>query len=222
MKRIGRLNNKPVVIGNDNRLTKNEILLKNESDNKVSFSVNKGGRIELITGGSSYKYYRFDIQQYTQDMIAKYNSEMMSLITASSVDILPFGFYVYFKNLNLFDVILLDGYHNGFYLMGAGIPLSYQTPSILAADLEGEHKVRDYIDLSKPIYLIDNSQLYSILWSKEDFPIMSSFDIKSPYEHIKFVIDCIDNGENKEVLNHMVEYIVPITKEEFDQVIQTK
>ena len=43
MKRIGRLNNKPVVIGNENKLTKNEILLKNDSDNKVSLFVNKGG-----------------------------------------------------------------------------------------------------------------------------------------------------------------------------------
>ena len=32
----------------------------------------------------------------------------------------------------------------------------------------------------------------------------------------------MDNGETKEVLNHMIEYIVPITKEEFDQAIQTK
>ena len=45
MKRIGRLNNKPVVIGNKNKLTKNEILLKNESDNKVSLSVNSGGEL---------------------------------------------------------------------------------------------------------------------------------------------------------------------------------
>ena len=222
MKRIGRLNNKPVVIGNENKLTKNEILLKNDSDNKFSLSVNKGGGTKLITGGSSYKYYKFDIQQYTQDMIAKYNSEMMSLITAASVDLLPFGFYVYFKPVEESGAWSLNGYHNGFYAQEEnGTFTPYLTPAVLMFMLN-DKIVRDFMDLSKPIYLIDNPLLYSIIIKSGDSFVQSPLDRRSPYEHIKFMIDSIGTGENKEVLNHMVDYIIPITKEEFDQAIQTK
>ena len=221
MKRIGRLNNKPVVIGNKNKLTKNEILLKNESDNKVSLSVNSGGGTELITGGSSYKYYRFDIQQYTQDMIAKYNSEMMPLITVSSVDLLPFGFYAYFKPLDG-GTWSLNGYHNGFYIQEDTIFMSCFTPAMLVLG-GSEETVRDFMDLSKPIYLIDNPLLYSIVAKSGGSFVQSPLARISPYEHIKYMIDSLNfTGENKEVLNHMIEYIVPITKEEFDQAIQTK
>ena len=222
MKRIGRLNNKPVVIGNENKLTKNEILLKNDSDNKVSLSVNKVGGTKLITGGSSYKYYRFDIQQYIQDMIAKYNSEMMSLITVTSVDLLPFGFYAYFKPLDG-GTWALNGYHNGFYIQEEDtIFMSYFTPTVLM--LRGsEETVRDFMDLSKPIYLIDNPLLYSIVTKSGSSFVQSPLARRSPYEHIKYMIDSNNfTGENKEVLNHMVDYIIPITKEEFDQAIQTK
>ena len=179
-----------------------------------------GGRTELITGGSSCKYYRFDIQQYTQDMIAKYNSEMMSLITEASVDLLPFGFYVYFKPLDG-EKWTLNGYHNGFYMQEGTMFVPYLTPTILIFGGNDE-RVRDYMDLSKPIYLIDNPLLYSIVMNLGGSFVQSPLDRRSPYEHIKFVIDGLDDGETKEVSNHMIEYIVPITKEEFDQAIQTK
>lgn len=222
MKRIGRLNNKPVVIGNENKLTKNEILLKNESDNKVSLSVNRGG-IKLITGSeSSYKYYRFDIQQYTQDMIAKYNSEMISSITVGSVDILPFGFYVYFKPLDM-GTWSLNGYHNGIYAQEDATFSIYLTPTILILKTDDNGTARDLMDLSKPIYLIDNPLLYSIIMESGGSFVQSPLARRSPYEHIKYMIDSLNfTGENKEVLNHMVDYIIPITKEEFDQAIQTK
>lgn len=224
MKRIGRLNNKPVVIGNENKLTKNEILLKNDSDNKVSLSVNRGGT-KLITGGSSYKYYRFDIQQYTQDMIAKYNSETMALITASSVELLPFGFYTYFKHIDTGELVF-DGYHNGIYGQEDNTFALYLTPTILTElviDVADGVLLRDFMDLSKPIYLIDNPLLYSIVMESGGSSVQSPLARRSPYEHIKYMIDSLNfTGENKEVLNHMVDYIVPITKEQFNQAIQTK
>lgn len=179
----------------------------------------KGGT-KLITGGSSYKYYKFDIQQYTQDMIAKYNSEMMSLITASSVDLLPFGFYVYFKLLDA-GVWSPNGYHNGFLILENTMLMSYFTPAVLILQLD-DKIVRDFMDLSKPIYLIDNPLLYSIITESGGSYVQSPLNRRSPYEHIKFMIDSIGTEENKEVLNHMVDYIIPITKEEFDQAIQTK
>lgn len=224
MKRIGRLNNKPVIIGNENKLTKNEILLKNDSDNKVSLFVNKGGGTKLITGESSYKYYRFDIQQYTQDMIAKYtkyNSEMVALITASSVDLLPFGFYAYFKPLDG-GTWSLNGYHNGIYAQEDVTFGIYLTPTVLTFNTD-DGTIRDLMDLSKPIYLIDNPLLYSIVIESGSSTVQSPLARRSPYEHIKYMIDSLNfNGENKEVLNHMVDYIVPITEEGFNQAIQTK
>lgn len=156
-------------------------------------------------------------------MIAKYNSETVALITASSVDLLPFGFYVYFKPLDG-ETWTLNGYHNGFYTQiqeGAEF-IPYLTPSVLIFKLDDETTVRDYMDLSKPIYLIDNPLLYSILMNLGGSFVQSPLDRRSPYEHIKFMIDCLDSEETKEVVNHMVDYIVPITKEEFDQAIQTK
>lgn len=179
----------------------------------------KGGT-KLITGGSSYKYYKFDIQQYTQDMIAKYNSEMMVALTVASVDLLPFGFYVYFKPL-IIETLSLNGYHNGFYIQVDNTIIVYFTPAILTLNAD-TGTVRDFMDLSKPIYLIDNPLLYSIAVMSGDSFVQSPLERRSPYEHIKFMIDSIGTEENKEVLNHMVDYIIPITKEEFDQAIQTK
>ena len=95
-------------------------------------------------------------------MIAKYNSEMMSLITAASVDLLPFGFYVYFKPVEESGVGSLNGYHNGFFILGNTMLMSYFTPAVLTLQLDGK-SVRDFMDLSKPIYLIDNPLLYSII-----------------------------------------------------------
>ncbi len=154
-------------------------------------------------------------------MIAKYNSEMISLITVSSVDILPFGFYVYFKPLDV-GTWSLNGYHNGFYIQEDTIFVPYFTPTVLM--LAGSDRtVRDFMGLSKPIYLIDNPLLYSIVMESGGSLVQSPLARRSPYEHIKYMIDSLNfTGENKEVLNHMIEYIVPITKEEFDQAIQTK
>ena len=147
-------------------------------------------------------------------MIAKYNSEMMTSITASSVDLLPFGFYAYFKPLDG-EAWSLNGYHNGFYIQGF-------TPTILMLDVS-DGTVRDFMDLSKPIYLIDNPLLYSIVMKLGGSFVQSPLARRSPYEHIKYMIDSLNfTGEDKEVLNHMIEYIVPITEEEFDQAIQTK
>lgn len=154
-------------------------------------------------------------------MIAKYNSEMVALIAASSVDLLPFGFYVYFKPLDG-GIWSLNGYHNGFYIQEDTIFGLYFTPIILILDVS-DKTVRDFMDLSKPIYLIDNPLLYSIVMESGGSFVQSPLARRSPYEHIKYMIDSLNfTGEDKEVLNHMIEYIVPITKEEFNQAIQTK
>ena len=154
-------------------------------------------------------------------MIAKYNSEMMALTTASSVDLLPFGFYMYFKHIDI-DGLVFDGYHNGVYAQVDGTFSISLTPQLLVFRTENG-TLRDFMDLSKPIYLIDNPLLYSIAITSGGSFVQSPLARRSPYEHIKYMIDSLNfTGENKEVLNHMIEYIVPITKEEFNQAIQTK
>lgn len=216
MKRIGRLNNKPVVIGNENKLTKNEILLKNESDNKVSLSVNKGGGVELITGGrSSCKYYKFrwnDLDSILMDLTGDLSEEDAQLFFLAAIS--------YFKALENTQYYFVEDSSEEYcnICLSNDHPYSKYYKDIAASPLEwwmhGSANYPDYM-----IFMPYTTKFFDHY----------NYDSKEYVMGEKFINEIYDifylregNIVDTRIIDFIKALIVPITEEEFNQAIQTK